>query len=39
MSAVVFLVIMVVVGVAGTLFATDSRHSHDPIDRYWWPNR
>jgi hypothetical protein len=39
MSAIVFLVVMVVLGLAGSFFATDSRHSHYPSDRYWWPNR
>ena len=39
MSAMVFLLIMIVISLAGSLFATDSRHSDYRSDSYWWPNR
>ena len=38
MGALAFLLILVALGLAAMRWGVDTRTSHDPRDRYWWPN-
>ncbi len=38
MGALAFLLIVVALGLAAMRWGVDTRTSHDPRDRYWWPN-